>query len=59
MSSDNIVQIRLDTFDPKTGPKIVEINLDTATMEELKPYIYLDDRIKDAYSKKVIEDMGL
>lgn len=59
MSSDNIVKIRLDTFDPKTGPKIVEINLDTATMEELKPYIYLNDRIKDAYSKKVIEDMGL
>jgi DNA uptake protein ComE-like DNA-binding protein len=48
MSIDNIVQISVDTFDPKDKPKTVYINLNTATLEELKPYIGIDDRVRDA-----------
>jgi hypothetical protein len=58
MSIDNIVQISVDTFDPKDKPKTIYINLNTATLEELKPYIGIDERVRDAYGRKFIEEMN-
>jgi hypothetical protein len=58
MSIDNIVQISVDTFDSKDKPKTIYINLNTATLEELKPYIGIDERVRDAYGRKFIEEMN-
>jgi hypothetical protein len=58
MSIDNIVQIVTDTFDPEQKPETIYINLKTATLEELKPYIGLNDKIRDAYGRKFIEEMN-
>jgi hypothetical protein len=52
------VQISVDTFDSKDKPETIYINLNTATLEELKPYIGIDDRIRDAYGRKFIEEMN-
>jgi hypothetical protein len=53
----DIIEIVVDTFDPKLGPKKISLNLKTATMKELEPYIDADLRIKEAYGRKFLDSL--